>query len=212
MRETVVEYVEILGYPFVAFWSFLESSLILPFSPGDILFASIVVGIFVEDIQSYIAIVIALTVSTIIGNVFVYFMSLRYGRNGLEWVFNKGGIPLSYINKIENIFEKQGNLIVLWGRFIPILRAYISVAAGLAQMKFRPYLVYTTIGTVSFNIIFVYLVWEGTELIEYYQHNGIPFMVAGTSFEVSPGPIIFLTLVILGILVSTKSKLTMYID
>ncbi len=54
-------------------------------------------------------------------------------------------------------FNRKGKLTVLFCRCVPVVRSLISVPAGMAKMKFGLFMLYTTIGSLVWNTILVYL-------------------------------------------------------
>lgn len=57
------------------------------------------------------------------------------------------------INKSYDKFNEKGNLTVLYSRFVPILRSLISIPAGMNKMKFGLFMIYTSIGSLIWNIV-----------------------------------------------------------
>jgi membrane protein DedA with SNARE-associated domain len=50
------------------------------------------------------------------------------------------------LDRAEAWFDGKGESIVLFGRFIPLVRSFISLAAGLAEMTITKFVVFTVIG------------------------------------------------------------------
>ena len=50
------------------------------------------------------------------------------------------------LDRAEAWFDRRGEPLVLFGRFIPLLRSFISLAAGLAEMAVVKFVVFTVIG------------------------------------------------------------------
>ncbi|WDH96168.1 DedA family protein [Paenibacillus urinalis] len=59
------------------------------------------------------------------------------------------------IRKADAWFDKYGYWTVLFCRMIPLIRSLISIPAGMSNMKFGLFLLFTTIGTVIWNTILV---------------------------------------------------------
>jgi len=51
------------------------------------------------------------------------------------------------LDRAEAWFDRHGEPLVLFGRLIPLLRSFVSFAAGLAEMAFAKFLVFTVIGS-----------------------------------------------------------------
>lgn len=50
-------------------------------------------------------------------------------------------------------FDRYGNKAVFFGRCVPMIRSLVSVPAGMAGMKMKPFLLYTTAGSMIWNLL-----------------------------------------------------------
>ena len=87
-----------------------------------------------------------------------------------------GGRPLVDLDKAEAWFDKHGEPLVLFGRFIPLLRSFVSFAAGLAEMAILKFTVFTVIGCVLWS---AGLASVGYALGSSYDHVQKSFNYAG---------------------------------
>lgn len=55
------------------------------------------------------------------------------------------------LDRAEAWFERRGDPFVLIGRFIPLLRSWVSLAAGLGEMAIGKFLVFTVIGLAIYD-------------------------------------------------------------
>ena len=53
-------------------------------------------------------------------------------------------------------FERYGEVIILVGRLIPLVRSIISIPAGYTRMNPARFLAYTILGTTIWNLILTY--------------------------------------------------------
>lgn len=92
-----------------------------------------------------------------------------------------------YVTKTHGFFEKYGNRAIVLGRFVPIVRTFITVMAGVGQMDAKRYLTYSAIGGVAWA--------AGVTVLGYFLgqfefvQNNIEMMLVGIVF-VSIIPII----------------------
>jgi len=68
--------------------------------------------------------------------------------------------------KGELFFEKYGTFAVFFGRFVPLVRTFVSVPAGLARMDLKVFVIYTLAGSVLWATFLAFL---GYQLGENYE-------------------------------------------
>lgn len=93
---------------------------------------------------------IVLTVAAILGNVSGYYLGRLIGpplfkpRQGL---MGKVFDPV-YVDKTHEFFEKYGPRALILARFVPMVRTFVTLVAGVSHMNFRKFIEYTAIGGV----------------------------------------------------------------
>lgn len=102
------------------------------------------------------------TFGSMLGAVILYYVGYIFNKDRLlKIVRSKVGRILclkeSDIVKSDNSFNKNGDLTVLYCRFIPIVRSLISIPAGVNKMKLSIFLLYTFIGSLIWNTVLVSL-------------------------------------------------------
>ena len=136
--------------PVVSFIIFAECGL-FAILPGDSLLFT--VGLFVARgaIPYSLPIVcLVLTLAAIAGNVSGYWIGRLIGpplfrpRRGLIGrILNP-----KYVTKTHAFFEKYGNRALILARFVPIVRTFVTLVAGVGKMDFRKFIAYTALGGV----------------------------------------------------------------
>lgn len=111
--------------------------------------------------MSVIGVIISSTVGSVIGAIILYLIGLQLNVEKLEKIVDKWGhfikVSKKDVQKADNWFEKYGPLTVFFCRFIPLIRSLISIPAGMTNMNFVTFLVFTTIGTFIWNVVLIYL-------------------------------------------------------
>jgi membrane protein DedA with SNARE-associated domain len=82
----------------------------------------------------------------------------RWG--GRDWLLRWGRYILISEREIETAdrwFEKRGEWTVFLGRLLPGIRTFISLPAGIAQMSFGRFLLYSFLGMLPWSYIFTLL-------------------------------------------------------
>lgn len=127
---------------------FAECGLFTFFMPGDALLFT--VGLFVGTgaiHQPLWLVCLVLTVMAFAGNVVGY----EIGRAVGPRLFSNPDarfLKQEYVHQTMQFFEKYGPRAIVLARFVPIVRTFITVTAGIGQMDRRKYLTYTGIGAV----------------------------------------------------------------
>jgi membrane-associated protein len=128
---------------------FAECGLLIGFFlPGDSLLFT--VGLFAGTgaiDQPLWLICLVLTAMALAGNVVGY----EIGRAAGPKIFNQPGSRLfkqEYVDKTVEFFERYGARAIVLARFVPIVRTFITVTAGVGQMSRRRYLTYSGVGAV----------------------------------------------------------------
>lgn len=127
---------------------FIECWL-FPFLPGDSLLFT--VGLLIAQRESvgaplWVAVVV-LSVAAVLSNVVGYLVGRRIG----PAVFNRPDsrfFKTEYVDKTYAFFERYGNRAIVLARFVPIVRTFITLAAGVGRMPMRRFVAYSTIGGV----------------------------------------------------------------
>lgn len=128
---------------------FAECGLLLGFFlPGDSLLFT--VGMFVGrgDVEQPLWLVcLLLTASAIVGNVVGY----EIGRKAGPAIFRRPDSRVfrqEYVDKTTEFFAKHGAKAIVLARFVPIVRTFITVTAGVGRMDRSRYLAYSALGGV----------------------------------------------------------------
>ena len=145
----------LLVYSFLLFNAALES--IFPPYPSD---AFVLVFSFLAGRGYYDPyLVYLLTVAgSVTGIVLIYEIGKRHG-DGLLAVLSRTFLgrvfPVHLIERASNKFRERGDLILLFNRFLPGMRAPICFAAGIVGIKIDRLVVYSTISVLAWNAFLI---------------------------------------------------------
>ncbi|UQN14690.1 DedA family protein [Gulosibacter sp. ACHW.36C] len=143
---------------------FIESGVLFPFLPGD----SLIVTAAILSTQLGLtpwSIAIVAIVAAIAGDQVGYLLGNRFGRR----LFKPDAriLRTEYLETAERFFAKYGPFALVLGRFVPIVRTYVPLAAGTAALKYRRFVMWNVLGALLWVIS---LTLVGTLL------GGIPFV------------------------------------
>ena len=105
------------------------------------------------SILGVIPMIIFGAIGATIGTSAIYLVALKLGRIVLLRYLKYVKISEKKLERVEKWFEKYGDITVLVGRIIPIMREMISVPAGLLEMKIPKFVLYTFIGSLIWSTI-----------------------------------------------------------
>jgi membrane protein DedA with SNARE-associated domain len=158
IENWIIEVMESYGYFGILLLIALEN--IFPPIPSEII---LTFGGFMttKTDMTILGVVIFSTIGSVIGAVMLYGLGLLLDVKRLERIVDKWGHLLRLkrkdIYKADAWFDKYGVWTVFFCRMVPLIRSLISIPAGMSNMNFVLFLVFTTGGTLIWNILLVNL-------------------------------------------------------
>ena len=154
MSDWIVRLIEQSGYLGVGFLMFLET--VFPPIPSEIIMS--IAGVTAARGSLSLGWVIASgTAGAMLGNIFWYLAARALGIVRLQPIIHRWGrwlgISWSEVKRGEKWFASHGTAFVLIGRLIPTVRSLVSVPAGLLKMRFRSFVIASTIGTAGWTTL-----------------------------------------------------------
>lgn len=142
------------GYTGVFLLSFLDRFL-MSLVPAELVlpFAGALVGQGRLALWPMIAIV---TLGNLIGDVTLYWLSASGGRLLLGKYGRYILVSKHDLDHTDRLFTKHGGKLVIIGRLLPIVRAFVAIPAGVARMPFWRFVSYTAVGSIPFNILLIF--------------------------------------------------------
>ncbi len=133
---------------------FVECGLFFPFLPGDTLLFALGLFLNAERIDIFpggpvVELVIAtvlLTGAAFLGNVVGY----EIGRAIGPPLYHREGrlLKKKYFDQTEAFFDRHGNKALVIGRFVPFVRTFITVVAGVTRMERHRFFLWSLVGAV----------------------------------------------------------------
>jgi membrane protein DedA with SNARE-associated domain len=152
--ETVIEKIGYLG---VGLLVGLEN--VIPVIPSEIVqpYAGFVAQ--KDGFGAVVLMIIVATIGSVVGSLAMYGIAASIGPVRLRAFVNRYGswvgISEHELTRAENWFDRRATIAVLVGRCVPLIRAVVSIPAGFRRMKLMPYIVYTAIGSLVWNILLI---------------------------------------------------------
>lgn len=150
------ELIQIIGYVGVFAMVFAESGMFVGFFfPGDSLLftAGFLASTGVFNIH---ALVIGCFIAAVSGDNIGYLIGHRFGRRLFHkkdsLIFHK-----DHLMRAEKFYEKHGGKTIILARFMPIIRTFAPVAAGIGKMNYLTFLFYDIFGGLLWAVAIPYL-------------------------------------------------------
>lgn len=146
----------------VAVVVFIESGVLFPFLPGDSLLVTAAVLRGTLGVALWKIVVVAM-LAAIAGDQVGFLLGRRYGRR----LFKDDAriLRTDRLDEAEAFFDRHGALALVLGRFVPIVRTYVPFAAGTARMRYRHFVTWNVLGSIS---------WVGLMTLVGVLLGGIP--------------------------------------
>ena len=93
-----------------------------------------------------VVVILLATLGEVLGSSAGYFIGYYGGRTLVDRFGKYVLLTHKDLDRAEAWFERHGEPLVLFGRFIPLLRSFVSFAAGLGEMAIGKFLLFTVIG------------------------------------------------------------------
>ena len=128
----------------VALIVFIESGVLFPVLPGDsMIFSLCLLHNRIPSVPEWLTFLV-LFVAAISGNLVGYWLGRKYGRR----LFKDDARYLSTENmhKSEDFFRRYGGVALVLARFVPFVRTFVPIIAGIGKQHFRTFLIWNMIG------------------------------------------------------------------
>ncbi len=130
---------------------FVETGLLIGFFlPGDSLLVTAGVACYLAD-WNLPLLLATLCASAIVGDSVGYSIGFKTGpkifNREKSWFFNK-----DHLLKAHEFYEKHGGQTIILARFMPIIRTFAPVVAGVGRMDYRKFLFFNVIGGVGWVV------------------------------------------------------------
>jgi membrane protein DedA with SNARE-associated domain len=123
-----------------------------------------------------VVVIVVATAAEVLGSLTGYLIGYFGGRPLVDRVGKYVLLTHHDLDRAEAWFNRRGEPFVLFGRFIPLLRSFVSFAAGLGEMAIAKFLLFTLIGCAIWCTALTSL---GYSLGSSYNHVLKAFSYAG---------------------------------
>lgn len=131
---------------------FVESGLLFPFLPGDSLLftAGLLAASGIIGVPVWLVVVVAF-VAAAAGDQVGYLLGRRVGRR----LFRPEAriLKTRYLDEAEAFFAKYGGPALILGRFVPVVRTYVPLAAGAGDYHYAKFVRWNLVGAAAWTLV-----------------------------------------------------------
>jgi membrane-associated protein len=127
---------------------FIESGVLFPFLPGDsLLFTA---GLLHQQLQLTLPVLIGVvTAAAVAGDQVGYMIGRKYGR---RWFKDDARIlKTAHLRTTEDFFRRHGGAAVVLARFVPMVRTFAPLSAGIARYGYKSFTLWNFAGALAWG-------------------------------------------------------------
>jgi membrane-associated protein len=153
-------YIDLGGLWIVLFIIFAETGLMIGFFlPGDsllfvsgiyskMLIANLIPGGIGNDFLEVMFLFFSISIAGVLGNELGYWFGFKTGpilfKRKDTWLFKK-----KHLYQAKEFYDKHGGIAIVLARFLPIVRTFAPVVAGIVKMDKKSFLRYNILGSTA---------------------------------------------------------------
>ncbi len=149
MTDFIFRWIENGGYLGVFALMLLET--IFPPIPSEVIMplAGVVAS---RGAMSLPLVIVAGTAGAMVGNIIWYAAAKAIGVDRFRPLIERFGrwltLDWAEIERAHRLFDRHGGSLVFVGRMLPTVRSLVSIPAGLLKMRFLPFVLWSTLGSL----------------------------------------------------------------
>jgi membrane-associated protein len=149
------------GLLLLLFVVFAETGLFAGFFlPGDSLL--FVAGIYSNDLASWLydtgndisnllLLITLVSIAGILGNIVGYW----FGKKGGPALYKRGDtffFKQKYLQEAKKFYENNGGFTIVVARFVPFVRTFAPIVAGIVSMDYKKFMFYNIVGCIAWSV------------------------------------------------------------
>ncbi len=129
---------------------FLESGILFALPGDSLLFTA---GVFVTVLHlNLFLLLFIIIVATFLGGIVGYFIGTYIEHLHKYSLFRKI-LSKEHIDKAHKFFKEHGLAAIILSRFVPVVRTFTPIVAGIAEMDFKEFVRYSLVGSFLWSTI-----------------------------------------------------------
>lgn len=152
--DTIISYIDQYGY--IVLFIYLMLDLIALPLPGQTFMTYVGFLVYQGHLSLGLSIFFA-TLGSWTGMTITYFIGFKLGLPFLKKYGRYFKIDAERLNKTSKWYGEHGNILLTIGYFLPGIRHFTGYFAGIAQIKFRTFVIFAYSGALVWTTIFIVL-------------------------------------------------------
>jgi membrane protein DedA with SNARE-associated domain len=157
LSEWILQVMSDLGYVGIILLMFLEN--VFPPIPSELIMPAAGFAAARGEL-SLMGVILAGSLGSVLGAIVLYAVGRMMNEQRLIALTDRYGkwllVSSDDIRKADDWFDRHGKKIVFFGRLIPAIRSLLSIPAGMSEMPFGQFLLYTSLGTTLWSGLLAY--------------------------------------------------------
>ena len=157
LSEWILQVMSDLGYVGIILLMFLEN--VFPPIPSELIMPAAGFAAACGEL-SLMGVILAGSLGSVLGAIVLYAVGRMMNEQRLIALTDRYGkwllVSSDDIRKADDWFDRHGKKIVFFGRLIPAIRSLLSIPAGMSEMPFGQFLLYTSLGTTLWSGLLAY--------------------------------------------------------
>jgi membrane-associated protein len=175
--DNLIYLIKTIGYLGIFGIVFAESGMLLGFFlPGDSLLFTAGFLAFLGYFDIY-ALIGVIAIASILGDNVGYWIGRKVGpkifKKEDSWLFHKDNLLVT-----ENFYKEHGSKTIILARFLPFIRTFAPMVAGIGRMDYRQFLFFDILGGVLWTVTFCLLGYFLGRTIPNVENYILPILLA----------------------------------
>lgn len=180
--QVFLNFIDTWGYIAIVVLMALESAC-LPV-PSELVFGFAGYLIFLGRMDLTFAVLAGL-IGGLLGSLVAYAVGYYGGRPFISKYGKYILLSQKHVDIAQKWFDRYGVKAAFYSRLLPVVRTFISLPAGFAQVDFKKFTLYTILGSAPWTIAIIYtgmLLGENWHKLETIGHNAALLVAGGLVF------------------------------
>ena len=155
------------------------------FFPGDSLLVT--AGFIASQGHLPMAALLVLTfIAAVLGDSTGYAFGKKMGpaifRRDDSLFFNK-----KYIQRAQDFYDRRGKMTIIFARFVPVVRTFAPIVAGVGNMRYRTFLTFNVVGGLLWTWIMLFIGYSFGSVVPNPDKYIIPLVFVIIVISAAPG-------------------------